>query len=182
MSTATETATPTATWNIDGTHSQVGFEVKHLGVSTFRGQFNEFAGQVETDEAGALKAVNGTIKIDSIDVRDGQLAGHLKSSDFFDAETYPEGTLRSTEVTKTGEDTYTVTAELTLRDQTNPVEIEVTTEGPGQGPGGPTLGLSGVAVINRKDYGIAWEAKLDNGALVVAEKVRLVFHIEAIQA
>ena len=175
------TATATGTWNIDTIHSQVGFEVKHLGVSTFRGQFNDFAGQVKTED-GELKSVEGTIAIGSIDVRDGQLAGHLQSADFFDAETYPQGTLRSTAVTKTGENSYDVEAELTLRGQTHPVKVAVEVEGPLEGPGGPTLGLSGTAEINRKDYGISWEAKLDNGVLVVAEKVRLVFHIEAVHA
>lgn len=174
-------ATAKATWNIDTTHSQVGFQVKHMGVSTFRGQFNEFEGKVST-ENGDLAAVEGTIDVSSIDVRDSQLAGHLTTPDFFDAENHPKGTLRSTEVTKLGDNKYRVAADLTLRGVTKPVEIEVTTEGPTAGMAGQTLGIEGEGKINRFDYGIAWDAKLDNGALVVAETVKLVFHIEAVLA
>lgn len=174
-------ATAQTTYNIDKVHSQVGFQVKHMGVATFRGQFNEFEGTV-TAENGDLSAVEGSIDIASIDVRDSALSGHLATADFFDAENHPKGTLRSTEVTKLGENRYRVAAELTLRGVTKPVEIEVAAEGPGAGAAGPTLGLEGEAKINRFDYGIAWDAKLDNGALVVAENVKLVFHVEAVQA
>lgn len=174
-------ATSQATWNIDKVHSQIGFQVKHMGVATFRGQFNEFEGTLTT-ENGELVGVEGKIDVGSIDVRDSQLSGHLATADFFDVENYPTGTLRSTEVTKLGEDRYRINADLTLRGVTKPVEIEVTTEGPGPGMAGVTLGVEGEAKINRFDYGIAWDAKLDNGALVVAETVKLVFHVEAVQA
>lgn len=170
---ATET-----TYNIDKVHSQVGFQVKHMGVATFRGQFNDFEGTV-TLENDELKSVEGTIDVASIDVRDSTLSGHLATADFFDAENHPKGTLRSTEVTKLGDDRYRNAADLTLRGVTKPVEIEVTTEGPRVGMAGPTIGIEGEAQINRFDYGIAWDAKLDNGALVVGEKVKLVFHVEA---
>lgn len=174
-------ATAQATWNIDQVHSQVGFQVKHMGVSTFRGQFNDFEGTLTTED-GELTGVEGTIDIASIDVRDSQLAGHLTTGDFFDAETYPKGYLRSTEVSKLAEGKYKVVADLTLRGVTKSVEIDVTTEGPSAGMAGQTLGVEGTAKINRFDYGISWDAKLDNGALVVAESVKLVFHVEAIQA
>lgn len=177
----TAVAAEKATWNIDTVHSQVGFQVKHMGVATFRGQFNEFEGTLTT-ENGELTGVEGSIDIASIDVRDSKLAGHLATPDFFDTENHPKGTLRSTSVTKTGEDSYRINADLTLRGVTKPVEINVKTEGPHAGMAGPTLGVNGEAEINRFDYGIAWDAKLDSGALVVAETVKLVFHIEAIQA
>lgn len=177
----TAIATAQTTWAIDTVHSQVGFQVKHMGVATFRGQFNEFEGKVLT-ENGDLTAVEGTIEVASIDVRDSKLAGHLATPDFFDAENHPQGTLRSTEVTKLGDDRYRIAADLTLRGVTKPVEIEATLEGPYPGLAGPTIGIEGEAKINRFDYGIAWDAKLDNGALVVAEDVKLVFHVEAVQA
>jgi polyisoprenoid-binding protein YceI len=177
----TAIAAEKATWNIDKVHSQVGFQVKHMGVATFRGQFNEFEGTLTTED-GELVGVEGSIDVASIDVRDSQLAGHLATPDFFDTENYPKGTLQSTSVTKTGENSYRISAALTLRGVTKPVEIEVTTEGPHPGLAGLTLGVTGEAEINRFDYGIAWDSKLDNGALVVAETVKLVFHIEAIQA
>lgn len=170
-----------ATWNIDPVHSQIGFQVKHMGVATFRGQFNEFEGTLTT-ENGELVAVDGKINTGSIDVRDSQLSGHLATADFFDVENHPEGTLRSTGVTKLGDNSYRVAADLTLRGVTKPVEIEVTTEGPHAGMAGPTLGIEAEAKINRFDYGIAWDAKIDNGTLVVAETVKLVLHVEAVQA
>jgi polyisoprenoid-binding protein YceI len=177
-----DSAVATATtYNIDKVHSQVGFQVKHMGVATFRGQFNEFEGQVKLED-GELNAVEGTIDIASIDVRDSALSGHLATADFFDAENYPKGTLRSTAVTKLGEDKYRIAADLTLRGVTKPIEIEVNTEGPHAGMAGPTIGIEGETNINRFDYGIAWDAKLDNGALVVGESVKLVFHIEAVAA
>lgn len=174
-------ATARATWNIDKIHSQIGFQVKHMGVATFRGQFNDFEGTLTT-ENDELVAVEGKIQTGSIDVRDSQLSGHLATADFFDVANYPEGTLRSTEVTKLGDNKYRVVADLTLRGVTKPVEIEVTTEGPNAGMAGQTLGVEGEAKINRFDYGIAWDAKIDNGALVVAETVKLVLHVEAILA
>lgn len=174
-------ATAKATWNIDTVHSQIGFQVKHMGVATFRGQFDEFEGTLTT-ENDELVAVEGTINTGSINVRDSQLSGHLATADFFDVENHPKGTLRSTEVTKLGDNRYRVAADLTLRGATKPVEIELTTEGPHPGMAGLTLGVEGEAKINRFDYGIAWDAKLDNGVLVVAETVKMIFHVEAIQA
>lgn len=174
-------ATAQTTWNIDKVHSQIGFHVRHMGVSTFKGHFDEFEGTV-TLEGGDLVGVEGTIDTGSINVRDSQLSGHLATADFFDVENYPKGTLRSTEVTKLGENSYRVTADLTLRGVTKPVELELTTEGPHPGMAGPTLGIAGEGKIDRFDYGIAWDAKLDNGKLVVAETVKLVFEVEAIQA
>lgn len=172
---------PDGTWQLDPVHSLVGFEVKHLGVSTFRGRFDRFRGEVTT-AGGELADIEGTIEIASIDVRDDKLGGHLQSADFFDADNHPEGHLSSTSLTPLGEGRYRLDGELTLRGNTNPVSFEVTTEGPHPGPAGQTLGIAGETRINRSDYGISWEAKLDNGALVVAEQVRLRFEVEAVLA
>lgn len=177
--TATATELQSGTWKIDTIHSQVGFEVKHMGVSTFRGRFNDFEGMVVTGD-GQITGIEGSIDVTSLDVRDSTLSGHLQSADFLDAENHPQGSLRSTAVEPVGEDRYRLSAELTLRGQTHPVELDLTTNGPHPGMAGTTLGLTGTTEIDRFEYGISWDSKLENGARVVGEKVRLVFEIEAV--
>ena len=157
----------TGAYGIDAVHSQVGFEVKHLGISTFRGSFGGFAGTINVSENG-VEAIDGTIEIASIKVPEEQLTGHLLSPDFFDAEANPEGTFRSTSIEQVDGENYKVTGDLTLRGTTNPVVLDVEVEADG--------------IVNRNDYGISWGAALDSGAAVVAEKVRIVLTVEAVKA
>lgn len=172
----------TGTYAIDAVHSHVGFEVKHLGISTFRGNFGAFEGKITVGENG-IEAIEGSIDIASVNVPEEQLIGHLLSPDFFDAENHPKGTFVSTRVSQTDGATYEVTGDLTLRGSTNPVTLEVEVEGAGVGPTGDSvLSLQASGVINRNDYGISWGATLDSGAAVVAEKVRLVLTVEAVKA
>jgi polyisoprenoid-binding protein YceI len=179
---ATETTIPTGTWAIDGVHSSVGFEVKHLGVSTFRGSFKEVTGSIETAD-GAVTGVEGTIETASIHTIDGALSGHLQTPDFFDTEHHPQGRFRSTAVEDLGDGKLRVKGELELRGVTRPVEIDAHISGAGADPyGNERLGLSGSAVIDRTEFGISWNAPLPNGGLTVGEKVRLVLDVEAVKA
>jgi polyisoprenoid-binding protein YceI len=181
MST-TETTIPTGTWAIDAVHSSVGFEVKHLGVSTFRGSFKDVTGSIETAD-GAVTAVEGTIDTASIHTIDGALSGHLQTPDFFDTANHPQGTFRSTAVEDLGDGKLRVRGELQLRGVTRPVEIDAHISGAGADPyGNERLGLSGSAVIDRTEFGISWNAPLPNGGLTVGEKVRLVLDVEAVKA
>ncbi|MGK2933520.1 MAG: YceI family protein [Solirubrobacterales bacterium] len=172
----------TGTYAVDTVHSQIGFEVKHLGISTFRGSFGDFAGEVKVGENG-IEAVDGSIEVASVKVPEEKLQGHLLSPDFFDAEANPEGTFKSTSVEKVDEETYRVTGDLTLRGVTKTAEVELEVEGAGIGmDGSAVLSLKAAGKVNRNDYGISWGATLDSGAAVVGEKVNLVITIEAVKA
>ncbi len=181
MTTATteQRALESGTWAIDPVHSRIGFEVKHLGISTFRGRFGSYEGRIVTSN-GALNGIQGTIDVASIDVDDESLATHLASEDFFAAEQHPQARFASTSVEGAGERRYTLRGDLTLRGVTRPIELDLTVEGVGVGPdGGDRISLAAVGELDRTEYGISWNSKLANGASVVGEKVRLVLSVEA---
>ena len=170
------------TYGIDSVHSSIGFEVKHLGISTFRGSFSGFFGTIVAGDGG-IEKIDGTIDVDSVEVPDKTLVGHLLSPDFFDAENHPQGSFTSTSVEPDGESKYRVSGDFTLRGVTHPIELTVEVEGAGPGmDGSAVLSLTASGVINRNDFGISWGAKVESGAAVVAEKVRLVLGIEAVKA
>ena len=172
----------TGRYEVDTIHSQIGFEVKHLGISTFRGSFGEFAGEIEVGESG-IERIDGSIEVASVDVPEEKLTGHLLSPDFFDAGNNPRGTFASTSIDKVDDETYRVAGDLTLRGVTRPIELEVEVEGAGVGMSGASvLSLKAGGEVNRTDFGISWSASLDSGAAVVAEKVRLLLTVEAAKA
>ncbi len=180
MTTATAVSIPAGTWTVDPIHSTIGFEVKHFGISTFRGRFTGYEGTIETAD-GALERVEGTVRVDSVDVRDDQLAAHLQSEDFFEAANHPAIAFASTGVRRAG-DGYELDGELTIRGVTRPVALEVEVDGFGDDPyGGQRLSVVGRGEIDRFDYGIPFNAKTPNGALVAGEKVRLVLTVEAVR-
>ena len=183
MSTATTTpgvSIPAGTWTVDPVHSTIGFEVKHFGISTFRGRFTGYEGRIETAD-GSLERVEGTVQVDSVDVRDEQLAGHLQSEDFFDAANHPSIAFASTGVRRV-EDRFELDGELTIRGETRPVTLEVEVDGAGEDPyGGQRLSVVGRGEIDRFDYGVPFNARTPNGALVAGEKVRLVLTVEAVK-
>ena len=178
--TATATALPTATWGIDPIHSTIGFAVKHLGVSTYRGSFPGAAGSVVT-ENGAIAAVSGTVEVAGLSTADANLTGHLLAPDFFDAATYPQASFASTRVEQGEDGSLRIEGDITLRGVTKPVVLTGELEGVGGDPYGNTrLGLTVKGVINRTDFGVSWNSVLANGALAVAEKVTVEVHAEAI--
>jgi polyisoprenoid-binding protein YceI len=185
MTTATQqaeaqVAVPAGTWAIDPVHSTIGFEVKHFGISTFRGRFTGYEGTIETGE-GTLERVEGRVDVASVDVRDEQLAGHLQGEDFFDAANHPRIEFASTGVRRV-EDGYELDGELTIRGVTKPVTLAVEIDGAGEDPyGGQRLSVLGRGEVNRFDYEIPFNAKTPNGALVAGEKVRLVLSVEAVK-
>jgi polyisoprenoid-binding protein YceI len=187
MTTTTTTTTveqtiPAGTWEIDPLHSSIGFEVKHLGISTFRGGFSDFDGSVEVGEDG-LAAIHGSIRTDSIDINDEQLGGHLRSPDFFDVATHPEATFESTAIARVGDEEYRVVGDFTLRGVTRPVELDVRADGIGVDPAGSDrISLVGEGIVDRTEYGLDWNSTLANGAAAVAEKVRLVLSVEAVRS
>jgi polyisoprenoid-binding protein YceI len=180
--TAEQTRTiPSGTWEVDPVHSSIGFEVKHLGISLFRGGFIRFAGRIVVGD-GAPSTVEGTIDPDSIDVKDETLAGHLRSPDFFDIENHPQISFTSTAI-EPGGDGFKLVGDLTIRGITKPVELDVRVEGIGIGPdGSERVALSAEGTIDRNDYGMTWNADLGNGNTALGGEVRLLLSAEAVRS
>ena len=172
---------PAGTWIIDTVHSAVNFSVKHLMVSKVRGSFDTFSGTITVDENGT-PAVQAEIDVTSINTRNEQRDGHIKSADFFDAEKYPKATFVSTGVRQNGDD-YLLDGDFTLKGVTKPDTLELEFEGTNPGMGqGAVAGFEAKVVINRKDFGIDIEMPLEGGGVVVGDKITITLEIEALQA
>jgi polyisoprenoid-binding protein YceI len=183
MSTATTLKLATGTYAVDTAHSTIGFVARHAMVTKVRGQFDEFDARadVDGDDLSQTK-INVTIKTDSINTRNEQRDGHLRSNDFLDIENNPEITFVSTEVVPVDDETLRVTGDLSIKGTTKPVVIDFTYEGSATDPfGNERVGFSGSVVINRKDWGVSWNAALEAGGVLVSEKVTLEFDISAIR-
>jgi polyisoprenoid-binding protein YceI len=169
------------TYTIDPTHTRLGFSTRHAMVTTVRGAFGEFSGDavVDTQNPAASK-VTVTIKAASIDTGVADRDAHLRSADFFDVETYPEITFVSTDVSRDGDD-WTIAGDLTIKDVIKPVTIEFESTGSARDPFGNTrIGFEGRTTINRKDWGLSWNAALETGGFLVSDKIKLDFDISAI--
>jgi polyisoprenoid-binding protein YceI len=183
MSTQTVPATRTGNYNIDPSHSRIGFVARHAMVTKVRGSFNEFEGSGYFDaDNPANSHLQLTIHAASIDTRNVDRDGHLRSNDFFDMETYPTISYVSTSVEAVDEATYRVTGDLAIKGVTKPVTIDFEYTGTAVDPFGNTrLGLEGSVVVNRKDWGVNWNAVLEAGGVLVSEKVTLEFEVSAIK-
>ena len=169
-------------YTIDPTHTRIGFSTRHAMVTTVRGQFTDFSGTAHVDTAnpGASK-VELTIKTASIDTGVADRDGHLRSADFFDADTFSEITFSSTQVERDGED-WVITGDLTIKGETKPVTITFEPTGSARDPfGNLRIGFEGGTAINRKDWGLTWNAALETGGVLVSEKVKLEFDVSAIR-
>jgi len=182
VSTLTDIKLQTGTYTVDGSHSRIGFVARHAMVTKVRGSFNDFEATAHIDADNlAASTASVVIKVDSIDTRNEQRDGHLRSNDFLDIASYPEITFVSTDVTPVSEGVR-VTGDLTIRGVTKPVTIDFTYEGSAVDPfGNLRVGFEGSVTINRKDWGITWNAALEAGGVLVSEKVTLEFEISAIK-
>jgi polyisoprenoid-binding protein YceI len=180
MSTATQQQIEAGTWKIDTIHSHVGFSVKHMVVATFRGHFDDYTGKLDaTDDGLQLK---GSVKVDSLVVKDENLAGHLKSPDFFDSAAYPEISFSSTgiEVAENGE--LTVSGELTIKDNTHPVTARGAIVGPHENIAGKEgIGIELEAVVDRREFGLNWNAPLPKGGFALENDVKLEVSLELVK-
>jgi polyisoprenoid-binding protein YceI len=174
---------PTGTYAIDPTHSRVGFVARHAMVSKVRGSFNEFEGSGYFDSENPTSShLQLTIKAASIDTRNADRDAHLRSNDFFDMENFPEITFTSTKVEHIDADNYKVTGDLTIKGVTKSVTIDFEYAGTAVDPfGNQRIGVEGTTTINRKDWGVNWNAALEAGGVLVSEKVTLEFEVSAIR-
>ena len=180
--TPIRTSVPTGTWTVDSAHSKVGFAVKHMGVATVRGEFREFEGTLELSEDLSSARAYGTVKAASVDTNQPQRDEHLRSPDFFDAETYPELSFESTAIEPIDEDTFRIVGDLTLHGVTGEVELEAELGGTEIGPQGEErIGLEVTGQLSRRDYEMRFNAALGSGNAVVADKVKLNLDIAAIR-
>jgi polyisoprenoid-binding protein YceI len=167
---------------IDPSHTRVGFSARHAMVTTVRGQFGEFEGTAHFDAANpAASTAQIVIRAASVDTGSADRDGHLRSGDFFDVDTYPEIRFVSTSAALVDAETWALTGDLTIKDVTKPVTIEFEHTGAATDPfGNQRIGFEGSVSVNRKDWGLTWNAALETGGVLVSEKVRLEFDVSAI--
>jgi polyisoprenoid-binding protein YceI len=183
MSTTAITAIPTGTWTVDPSHSSIEFRVKHLGISTVRGAFREFEGTLEIGEDITTSKATGKVKAASIDTGEAKRDEHLRSPDFFDAESYPEITFASTSIEVVAEDEFHVTGDLTMHGVTKPITLHAEVTGTEEDPWGNTrVGLEVQGELSRGDWGMTFNQALGSGNMVVSDKVRINADISAVKA
>jgi len=184
MTTPTVPTTLTGTYTIDPAHSRIGFVARHAMVTKVRGSFNEFDGSGYLDAANpANSKLELSIKAASIDTRNADRDAHLRSNDFFDMDTYPQITFTSTSVEPSGDSAYRVTGDLTIKGATRPVSIDFEYTGSAVDPyGNQRIGFEGTTTVNRKDWGVNWNAALEAGGVLVSENVTLEFDVSAIRS
>lgn len=168
------------TWDIDATHSVIGFSVRHMMVSKVKGRFDQFSGEIVTAERFEDSAVSTTIDATSINTGNEQRDGHVRSADFFAVETHPEWSFRSTGITADGDD-FVLAGDLTLKGVTRPVELDFEVNGFGPDAwGGTRAGFTATTTINRSDFGVDISLPLDGGGVVVSEKVGIELEIQVV--
>ncbi len=170
-------------WALEPSHSEVIFKVRHMMISNVSGQFKKFDSTVETDgdDISTAKATF-TADVDSISTNNEQRDGHLKSPDFFDMENHPQVTFESTSMEKTGDDTYKLHGNLTMRGTTKQVTFDVEHGGIMKDPwGNIRAGFTITGKVNRKDYGLHWSALTETGGIVVSDDVKFEAHVEYVK-
>jgi polyisoprenoid-binding protein YceI len=178
----TQAPVKTSTWKIDPSHSNVEFAVKHLMISTVKGQFADVEGEIViADGEPARSSVTATLKSASIDTRTGQRDDHLRSGDFLDAANFPEITFKSTRITGDASE-FKVTGNLTIRGVTREITLDATNEGSGKDPwGGERIGFSAKTKLDRRDFGLTWNQAIESGGVVVGHELKVSIEIEAVK-
>ncbi len=184
MTPASVTPAATTTWNIDPAHSSAEFKVKHMMISNVKGSFSGLSGVLtEHLTDSTLSSIEASVPVATITTGDPKRDGHLKSADFFDAEKYPTLNFKSTKVVGKG-DAYQVTGDLTIHGVTKPATFAIDgPSAPAKDPWGNTrIGLSATAKINRKDFGLNWNASLEAGGFLVGDEVSITLDVQFIKA
>ena len=179
MTTTTDSAT--RTYKIDKAHSEVVFQIRHL-VTKVRGRFDDFAGSIQlNEERPELSSVEFSIKAASIDTNEKDRDNHLRSADFFDVEKFPDLTFRSKQIITKGSDTYDVIGDLTIHGVTKEIALPITHLGKAKDPWGmERAGFEGEITLNRKDFGLMWNAPLEFGGFLVGDDVKASLSIQAV--
>ncbi len=172
------------TYQLDASHSRVGFIARHAMIAKVRGSFDQVEGKATIDGANpANSTLEVTIQAASIDTRDANRDGHLRSADFFDVEKYPTITFKGTEFNIVDDETVEVTGDLTIKDVTKSVTVPFEFGGAAVDPfGNSRIGFEGQVTVNRKEWGLTWNAALETGGVLVSEKVVLDLEVSAVKA
>ncbi len=174
------TTIPAGVYNVDPSHSNVGFEVRHMGIATVRGAFKKFQGTV--DATGDAPNLSGSVEVASIDTGDENRDGHLQSPEFFDAERNPQITFHTTGTQPVGDDEIKLLGEITIKGITKPIELTGTLAENGRDPwGNERVGFEVTGVIDRREFDLKWNQTLPNGNLLVANNVKLVVSVSAVR-
>ena len=184
MPTTTEQATTLQTYHIDPSHSRLGFTVRHLGFSKVRGSFEQFEGVVrmQPGDLSTLEA-EGTVQTQSVTTSDAKRDAHLRSADFFEVETYPTITFKSTDVRDVSSDSFTLVGEFTMHGVTKTIELDGEFLGEGADPwGGTRVAFEARTKLNRKEYGLNWNAVLESGDVLVSDSVEITLEVQAVLA
>jgi polyisoprenoid-binding protein YceI len=169
-------------YTLDHTHTRIGFVARHAMVTKVRGAFNEFEGTAHIDEDLSKSSTKLVINVDSIDTRNADRDGHLRTNDFLDIENHPQITFESTSVRQLDDVTVQVSGDLTIKGVSKPVTIDFEYQGQATDPfGNQRVGFEGAVTINRKDWGITWNAALETGGVLVSDKVTLEFEVSAVK-
>ncbi|HLS22278.1 MAG TPA: YceI family protein [Pseudogracilibacillus sp.] len=162
-------------WNVDVTHTNVGFEIKHMMVSKVRGNFSDMEGTIEGDPRELENTkINFRVGIDSISTNNEDRDNHLRSADFFEAEKYPNMTFESTNIKKVGDNQYELTGNLTIKDVTKETTFDVEYLGEGTNPWGvEVVGFEASTTISRKEFGLTWNQALETGGVLVGDDVKI---------
>jgi polyisoprenoid-binding protein YceI len=173
---------PAGTWNVDPTHSRVGFVARHMMVTKVRGQFTDYTADVTIGGNPLDSKVDVTVQMASVDTGNADRDGHLRTNDFFDIENYPTMTFRSTGIVADGDD-YKLIGDLTVKDVTKSVEFDLEFEGLGADPwGGTRAGFEATTVIDRTDFGVEFNAALETGGVLLGDKVTIELDIQLVKA
>lgn len=183
MATPTPTTSTVTTWQIDPKHSLAEFSVKHMMITTVRGRFAQLSGTIVEDAADPSRSsVQAEIDVTSIDTREEQRDGHLKSPDFFHAEQHPAITFKSTRIVPSHGDRFQVVGDLTIRGTTREVTLDVERTGTGKNPwGAEVVGYTAETKISRKDFGLNWNVALEAGGVLVGDQVKVSLEIQAVK-
>ena len=171
-------------WNLDPAHSEVTFKVKHMMITNVSGNFKEFTVDAATDgEDFSKPEINFTAKAASVNTNSEQRDGHLRSADFFDAEKFPEITFKASKYEKVSGNDYTLQGDLTIKDVTKTISLDVEYGGIQKDPwGNMKAGFTISGKINRKDFGLTWNAALETGGVMVSEEVKINCEIQLIKS